>query len=34
MDHQLHAELRPEDISRFLLKTRGFNWVQEQPFSR
>jgi uncharacterized membrane protein YphA (DoxX/SURF4 family) len=32
--HVLHTELHPEDLSRFLLRTRGFNWIQEQPFSR
>jgi len=32
--HLLHTELRPEGLDRFLLRTRGFNWVQEQPFSR
>ncbi len=32
--HLLHTELHPEDLDRFLLRTRGFNWVQEQPFSR
>jgi hypothetical protein len=32
--HQLHARMTLFDRSRFLLVSRGFNWVQEYPFNR
>ena len=32
--HKIHLETRLFDRSRFLLMSRGFNWVQEGPFNR
>jgi hypothetical protein len=32
--HAIHMETRLFDHNKMLLKTRGFNWVQEQPFNR
>lgn len=32
--HAIHMETRLFDHTKMLLKTRGFNWVQEQPFNR
>ena len=32
--HQVKAKLRRADDSRFLLKTRGFHWINETPFNR
>jgi uncharacterized membrane protein YphA (DoxX/SURF4 family) len=33
-DQQIVARLRRTDESRFLLKTRGFHWINEYPFNR
>jgi hypothetical protein len=30
----VHLELALRDPNSFLLKSRGFNWVQEVPFNR
>jgi hypothetical protein len=30
----VHLELKLRDLNSFLLKSRGFNWVQEVPFNR
>lgn len=32
--HVLHLELTDRDPSSFLLRSRGFHWVQERPFNR
>jgi hypothetical protein len=32
--HAIHMETRLFDHNKMLLKTRGFNWVQEFPFNR
>jgi hypothetical protein len=32
--HKIIAKLRKKDISKFLLKSRGFNWVNEFPYNR
>jgi hypothetical protein len=32
--HKIHAELHRLDMSDFLLVSRGFHWVQEEPFNR
>jgi hypothetical protein len=32
--HKIHMETRLFDRSRFLLVSRGFNWIQERPFNR
>jgi hypothetical protein len=32
--HRTHASLMRFDESNFLLKNRGFHWVQELPFNR
>jgi hypothetical protein len=32
--HAVHMETRLFDHNKMLLKTRGFNWVQEQPFNK
>lgn len=32
--HVLHVELSYRDPAKFLLRTRGFSWVQERPFNR
>ncbi|HKV09340.1 MAG TPA: hypothetical protein VJ725_14450 [Thermoanaerobaculia bacterium] len=32
--HKVKAKLRRADDSRFLLKTRGFHWINEYPFNR
>jgi hypothetical protein len=32
--HQTYARLSRFDESSFLLKSRGFNWIQERPFNR
>lgn len=32
--HKVHMETRLFDHTKMLLLTRGFNWVQEQPFNR
>jgi uncharacterized membrane protein YphA (DoxX/SURF4 family) len=35
MDQQaIHAELRLADPDTFLLRSRGFHWIQEYPFNR
>jgi hypothetical protein len=30
----LHMQLGLHDLSKFLLVSRGFHWVQEAPFNR
>jgi hypothetical protein len=30
----IHIETRQFDLNKFLLLTRGFNWIQERPFNR
>jgi hypothetical protein len=30
----IHLELRQRDLNSFVLKSRGFNWVQELPFNQ
>jgi hypothetical protein len=32
--HTMHMQLRLVDRNTFLLVTRGFHWVQENPFNR
>lgn len=32
--HRIHARLSRFDESTFLLRSRGFHWVQERPFNR
>jgi hypothetical protein len=32
--HHLHLQLQRLEHSKFLLLSRGFNWVQEYPFNR
>ncbi|HVF43139.1 MAG TPA: hypothetical protein VM936_09015 [Pyrinomonadaceae bacterium] len=32
--HKIQARLSRFDESTFLLKSRGFHWVQEHPFNR
>ena len=32
--HAIHMEARRVDLNKFLLVTRGFNWIQERPFNR
>jgi hypothetical protein len=32
--HRIHAGLSRFDESKFLLKSRGFHWIQERPFNR
>jgi hypothetical protein len=32
--HKTHLELQLADRSKFLLVSRGFHWVQENPFNR
>lgn len=32
--HTMHVETRLFDRNRFLLVSRGFNWIQERPFNR
>ena len=32
--HKVHMDTRLFDRSKFLLVSRGFNWVQERPFNR
>jgi hypothetical protein len=32
--HRIHAQLRRIDTSKSLLVTRGFHWINEQPFNR
>ena len=32
--HALHVELTRRDPSSFMLRSRGFRWVQERPFNR
>jgi hypothetical protein len=32
--HAIHMETRRFDHNQMLLKTRGFHWVQEQPFNK
>lgn len=32
--HKLQARLSRFDESTFLLRSRGFHWVQERPFNR
>jgi hypothetical protein len=31
---QVHMELKFRDPDSFLIRSRGFNWVQEYPFNR
>jgi hypothetical protein len=33
-DHTIQAQLKLLDLSKFLLVTRGFHWVQDHPFNR
>jgi hypothetical protein len=33
-NHAIHMETRLFDHNKMLLKTRGFNWVQEAPFNK
>ena len=33
-NHKIHARLEQFDVSKFLLVSRGFHWVQESPFNR
>jgi hypothetical protein len=32
--HQVRLDLRLFDRERFLLVSRGFNWIQERPFNK
>jgi hypothetical protein len=32
--HQIQAQLTQFDLSKYLLISRGFHWVQEHPFNR
>lgn len=32
--HTLHVELSYRDPNKFLLRSRGFHWIQERPFNR
>jgi hypothetical protein len=32
--HKTHMQLRLADAGKFLVKTRGFHWVQEYPFNQ
>jgi hypothetical protein len=32
--HTVHLELKLRDLNSFMLKSRGFSWVQEVPFNR
>ncbi|HKW58077.1 MAG TPA: hypothetical protein VJN42_12035 [Candidatus Acidoferrum sp.] len=32
--HKIQARLRREDLSKFLLTSRGFHWINEFPFNR
>jgi len=32
--HAIHAELQLADPDSFLLRSRGFHWIQEYPFNR
>jgi hypothetical protein len=32
--HKIHMDTRYLDHDKFLIRSRGFNWVQELPFNR